>query len=282
MTRPIGATTSSPYNVVGKTITQLIADLKSGATTSEQITQAYLDRIAAYDRGPFGLNSMITLAPDALAQAKAADVARKAGDTRPLLGIPIVAKDLMSTKDMPTTGGSRVFEGFQSTTDAWQIIKVKEAGAIVMGKANLAEYANDGHFSPSAYGQVWNAYDPSKSPIGSSGGTATAVASSFAAAGFGTQTGDSLWGPSSAVSPRVAARHRRHAVLRRHDAADLHPGLRRAGSASRSRTSRCCSTRPRSTTRPTSSMTCPTATGPRTGPPAWTPTRSRARSSACR
>ena len=198
--KAIGATTSSPYNVVGKTITQLIADLKSGATTSEQITQAYLDRIAAYDRGPFGLNSMITLAPDVMAQAKAADTARKAGDTRPLLGIPIVAKDLMSTKDMPTTGGSRVFEGFQSTTDAWQIIKVKEAGAIVMGKANLAEYANDGHFSPSAYGQVWNAYDPSKSPIGSSGGTATAVASSFAAAGFGTQTGDSLWGPSSAVS----------------------------------------------------------------------------------
>ncbi len=122
---------------------------------------------------------MITLAPDVMAQAKAADAARKAGDTRPLLGIPIVAKDLMSTKDMPTTGGSRVFEGFQSTTDAWQIIKVKEAGAIVIGKANLAEYANDGHFSPSAYGQVWNAYDPSKSPIGSSGGTATAVASSL-------------------------------------------------------------------------------------------------------
>ncbi|WP_147447904.1 amidase [Solirubrobacter pauli] len=198
--KAIGATTSSPYNVVGKTITQLIADLKAGVTTSEQITQAYLDRIAAYDRGPFGLNSMITLAPDVMAQAKAADAARKAGDTRPLLGIPIVAKDLMSTKDMPTTGGSRVFEGFQSTTDAWQVIKIREAGAIVMGKANLAEYANDGHFSPSAYGQVWNAYDPSKSPIGSSGGTATAVASSFAAAGFGTQTGDSLWGPSSAVS----------------------------------------------------------------------------------
>ncbi|MBE2315871.1 amidase [Solirubrobacter sp. CPCC 204708] len=198
--KAIGATTKSPYNVVGKTITQLIADLQAGKTTSEQITQAYLDRIAAYDRGPFGLNSMITLAPDALAQAKAADAARKAGDTRPLLGIPIVAKDLMSTKDMPTTGASRVFEGFQSTTDAWQVIKIREAGAIVMGKANLAEYANDGHFSPSAYGQVWNAYNPSKSPIGSSGGTATAVASSFAAAGFGTQTGDSLWGPSSGAS----------------------------------------------------------------------------------
>ena len=195
-----GATTSSPYNVVGKTITQLIADLKAGKTTSEQITQAYLDRIAAYDRGPFGLNSMITLAPDALEQARAADQARAAGDQRPLLGIPIVAKDIMSTKDMPTTGASRVFEGFQPLTDAWQIAKVREAGAIVLGKANLAEFANDGHFSPSAYGQVWNAYDPSKSPIGSSGGSAVAVASSFAAAAFGTQTGDSLWGPSSAAS----------------------------------------------------------------------------------
>ncbi|MDA0173778.1 amidase [Solirubrobacter taibaiensis] len=198
--KAIGATTSSPYNVVGKTITQLIADMKSGVTTSEQITQAYLDRIAAYDGGAFGLNSIITLAPNAIAQAKAADAARKAGDMRPLLGIPILAKDILSTKDMPTTGGSRVFEGFQPLTDAWQIIKVREAGALVMGKANLSEFANDGHFSSSAFGQVWNAYNPSISPIGSSGGSATAVASSFAAAAFGTQTGDSLWGPSSAVS----------------------------------------------------------------------------------
>ncbi len=196
----LGAVTTSPYDVVGKSITQLKADMASGATNAQQIMRAYLDRIAAYDGGPLGLHSVITVAPDAMAQAKAADDARAAGDTRPLLGIPILAKDIFDTKDMPTTGGSLVFAGYQPKKDAWIVAKLREAGAIIMGKANLAEFATDGHFSPSASGQVWNAFDPSKSSIGSSGGSAVAVASSFAAAALGTQTGDSLWGPSSAAS----------------------------------------------------------------------------------
>jgi amidase len=194
------AVTSSPYDVVGKTITDMEADMISGKTTAQQITRAYLDRIAAYDQGPLGLHSVITIAPDAMAQAAAADAARAAGDRRPLLGIPILAKDIYDTKDMPTTGGSLVFDGYTPKTDAWIVAKLREAGVIIMGKANLSEFANDGHFSSSAYGQVWNAFDPSKSSIGSSGGSAVAVASSFAAAALGTQTGDSLWGPSSAAS----------------------------------------------------------------------------------
>ncbi len=172
----IGATTSSPYDVVGKSITQLKADMAAGVTTAQQIMRAYLDRIAAYDSGPLGLHSVITVAPDAMAQAKAADDARAAGDTKPLLGIPILAKDIFDTKDMPTTGGSRVFAGYHPTKDAWMVAKLREAGAIIMGKANLAEFATDGHFSPSASGQVWNAFDPSRSSIGSSGGSAVAVA----------------------------------------------------------------------------------------------------------
>ncbi|HEY0904876.1 MAG TPA: amidase family protein [Marmoricola sp.] len=192
--------TSSPYDVVGKTITEMVADLKSGATTSQQIVRAYLDRIAAYDRGPLGLHSVITVAPDAMAQAKAADKARKNGDTRPFLGIPVLAKDIIDTKDMPTTGGSLVFDGYRPDSDAFQVDLMRKAGAIVLGKANLAEFANDGHFSPNGYGTVWNAFDPSRSSIGSSGGSAVAVASSFAAAAWGTQTGDSLWGPSGAAS----------------------------------------------------------------------------------
>ncbi len=196
----INATTSSPYNVVGKTASEEIADMKSGRTSSAQIVQAYLDRINAYDKGPFGLHSIITTAPDAIAQAKAADAARAAGDTRPLLGVPVLAKDIYDTKDMLTTGGSLVFEHYQPTKDAWLVAKLREAGAIIIGKSNLSEFANDGHFSSSAFGQVWNAFDPSKSSIGSSGGSAVAVASSFAAMALGTQTGDSLWGPSSAAS----------------------------------------------------------------------------------
>jgi amidase len=196
----IGAVTTSPYSVVGKSITELAAEMASGKTTAQQITRAYLDRIAAYDGGPLGLHSVITLAPDVMAQAKAADDARAAGDRRPLLGIPILAKDIFDTKDMPTTGGSLVFAGYRPTKDAWMVAKLREAGALILGKANLAEFATDGHFSPSASGQVWNAFDPSRSSIGSSGGSAVAVASSFAAAALGTQTGDSLWGPSSAAS----------------------------------------------------------------------------------
>ncbi|MCR1783863.1 amidase [Nocardioides carbamazepini] len=192
--------TTSPYDVVGKSITELVADIRAGRTNSQQIVRAYLDRIAAYDRGPLGLNSVIAVAPDAMAQARAADQARGNGDSRPLLGIPVLAKDIIDTKDMPTTGGSRVFDGYQPPTDAFQVGLMREAGAIVLGKANLAEFANDGHFSPNGYGMVWNAFDPSRSPIGSSGGSAVAVASSFAAAAWGTQTGDSLWGPSGAAS----------------------------------------------------------------------------------
>lgn len=194
------AVTSSPYDVTGKTMTQLQADMAAGATTAQQITRAYLDRIAAYDAGPLGLHSVLTVAGNAMAQAKAADAARAAGSTLPLLGMPILVKDIFDTKDMPTTGGSLLFDGYQPRQDAWQVAKLREAGAIILGKASLAEFAVDGHYSPSAYGQVWNAFDPSRSPIGSSGGSAAALAASFAAATLGTQTGDSLWGPASAAS----------------------------------------------------------------------------------
>ena len=101
---------------------------------------------------------------------------------------------------LPTTGGSLVFDGYQPKKDAWLVAKLRDAGALILGKANLSEFANSGYASQSAFGEVWNAFDPSKSSIGSSGGSAVAVASSFAAASLGTQTGDSLWGPAGAAS----------------------------------------------------------------------------------
>jgi amidase len=192
--------TSSPYDVTGKTITEMEADMASGKTTSQQIVRGYLDRIAAYDTGAFGFKAFISIAPDAMAQAKQADIDRANGVNLPLLGIPLAVKDLYDVKGLPTTGGSQLFDGFQPTNDQYQVAKLKAAGAIILGKANLAEFATDGHFSPSAFGQVWNAFDPSKSSIGSSGGSAVSVATSMAAAALGTQTGDSLWGPSSAAS----------------------------------------------------------------------------------
>jgi amidase len=193
-------TTNSPYDVVGKSITDELAAMKDGETTAAQIMKAYLDRIAAYNGGPLGFHAMISVNPNAMAEAREADRLRAEGDTAPLLGIPIAAKDIYDTTEMPTTGGSLVFENYVPEKDSFIVQKLKEAGAIIIGKANLSEFANSGFYSASAYGQVWNAFDPSKSSIGSSGGSAVAVATSMAAAALGTQTGDSLWGPSSAAS----------------------------------------------------------------------------------
>ena len=193
-------TTTSTYNVVGKSITELLAAMESGETTAAQITKGYLDRIAAYNGGPLGFHALISVNPKALEEAREDDVLRAEGDDAPLLGVPIAVKDIYDTTELPTTGGSLVFENYVPEKNSFMVEKLKEAGAIIIGKANLSEFANSGFYSASAYGQVWNAFDPSKASIGSSGGSAVAVATSMAAAALGTQTGDSLWGPSSAAS----------------------------------------------------------------------------------
>ena len=163
-----------------------------------------------------------------------------------------------------------------------EVAKLREAGAIIMGKANLAEFATDGHFSPSASGQVWNAFDPSISPIGSSGGSAVAVASSFAAAALGTQTGDSLWGPSSAarlVSLRgTDGMQSTDGVMPLTYVQDYAGVISRTLPGPRAAAQRDHDRRPGRPAR--RRLQRPPAR--RTGPPAWTPTRCRARSSACR
>lgn len=197
---PPPATTSVPYNVVGKSIDQLQRAMEAGVTTSRAITQAYLDRIAAYDRGQFGMHSFEVVAGNALAQAEAADAARRAGRRGPLLGIPVAIKNLYDTFDMPTTNGSLTFAGFRPAHDAFQVARLRAAGAVILGKAAMEEYATSGFYSNDAWGQVWNVFNPSRSALGSSGGSAVAVAASFAAAALGTQTGDSLYAPASAAS----------------------------------------------------------------------------------
>jgi amidase len=193
--------TSVRYDVVGKTIARLQRDMEKGRTTSQEITRAYLDRIAVYDRGQLGFNAYeYVVARKAMAQARAADAARRAGRKGPLLGIPIAVKNLFDTHDMPTTNGSMTFEGFRPARDAFQVARLREAGAVIIGKTALEEYATSGSYSNDAWGQVWNIFNPSKSPIASSGGSAVAVAGSFAAAALGSQTGDSLYGPASAAS----------------------------------------------------------------------------------
>jgi amidase len=190
--------TTSPYDVLGKTLTQLQDDMVAGKTTSQEITRAYLDRINAYDTGQFGLHAFIKVADDAMAQAKAADEKRAAGVKGDLLGIPVALKDLYDAKDMPMTNGSLVFEGYRPAKDAFQVARLRDAGAIIIGKANMSEFANSGRHSESPWGQVWNAIQPSSTAQGSSGGSAAAIAASFAAFGMGSQTGVSLYAPSAA------------------------------------------------------------------------------------
>jgi amidase len=194
------AKTSVKYDVVGKTIQQLRADLESGVTTSADITRAYLDRIEFYDQGQLGFHAFEIVAENAMDQAKAADKARKQGGRGALLGIPIAVKNLYDTFDLATTNGSLTFQGFLPAHDAFQVALLRAAGAVIIGKTALEEYATYGSYSNDAFGQVWNVFNPSKSPIASSGGSGSALAANLAAGAMGSQTGDSLYGPSSAAS----------------------------------------------------------------------------------
>ena len=197
---PAALVTTSNYDVFDKTIEQLQNDMEKGITTSEAITRAYLDRIAAYDQGQLGLHSFLHVSSTAIEQARAADAERRAGRTGELLGIPIAIKDIFDTKDMPTTGGSKALAGWQPQSDAYQVEKLREAGAVIIGKTNTSEFANSGSFSESGWMQTWNALNPSKTSFGSSGGSGTSVAASFASAALGSQTGVSLYAPTTGAS----------------------------------------------------------------------------------
>ncbi|MFC3801516.1 amidase family protein [Cohnella sp. GCM10012308] len=192
--------TSSPYDVTNKSIADMQQDMINGRATSVQITQAYLDRIKAYDMGQLGFHAFLHVSETALNQAQAADIARAQGAKGDLLGIPIAIKDIYDTKDMPTTGGSKALEGWQPESDAFQVNKLREAGAVIIGKVNTSEFANSGSFSESGWQQTWNALYPSKTSFGSSGGSAVSVAADFAAAAMGSQTGVSLYAPTTGAS----------------------------------------------------------------------------------
>ncbi|WP_110180521.1 amidase family protein [Nocardioides solisilvae] len=192
--------TTVEYDVTGKTAADLRRDMRAGVVTSVEITQAYLDRIAAYDQGPLGFKSFIHVADDALEQAAAADAARAAGDDRPMLGIPIAIKDLFDVEGQPNTGGIKSLATWEPESDAWQIAAMRRAGAVFLGKTNLSEFANSGSFSESGFMQSWNGLHPSKTSFGSSGGSAAAVAADLAPISMGTQTGVSLYAPATGAS----------------------------------------------------------------------------------
>jgi Asp-tRNA(Asn)/Glu-tRNA(Gln) amidotransferase A subunit family amidase len=192
------AAPAATFDVFEKSIVELLAAQRIGTVTSHDLVEKYLARIKAYDQDGPRLNAMIALNPQALAEADALDAERRAGRVRgPLHGIPIVVKDNYGTAGMPTTAGSLALAGFQTGRDAFLVKKLKDAGAVIIGKTNLHELAYGITSISSAGGQTRNPYDVTRNPGGSSGGTAAAVAASFAAAGMGTDTCGSIRNPSS-------------------------------------------------------------------------------------
>jgi Asp-tRNA(Asn)/Glu-tRNA(Gln) amidotransferase A subunit family amidase len=188
---------SIPPNTLEElTVEQIHEHFKNGAYTSQQLVQAYLDRIAQFDSMT---NALTVINPNALSAAKALDQEyKKTGVLRPLHGIPIIVKDNINTKGLPTTGGALALADFVPNEDAFIIRKLREAGAIIIAKSNMAEWAFSAmHTESSTHGTTRNPYNLDHVPAGSSGGTAAAIAANFAVIGLGTDTGNSIRGPSS-------------------------------------------------------------------------------------
>lgn len=198
-----------PFEIVEASTVDMQAAMNAGVITSVGLTQAYLDRIAAYDStvvpgGVRPLNSIITVSDVALQAAADADAIRASqGMTSMLLGIPVAVKDNYNTRDMPTTGGCGCWDGNQTTTDAAMVTGLREAGAVVLAKASLDEFAYGfaSEFSsfqaPGTSSLVASPYNTAKTAGGSSGGTGAAISANLAGIGFGTDTGGSIRVPSS-------------------------------------------------------------------------------------
>jgi amidase len=185
-------------------IDDLQARMAAGTLTARALTTAYLERIAAIDRAGPKLNAIIELNPDALAIAEKLDAERKAGRVRgPLHGIPILIKDNIATADkMETTAGSLALVGAKPPRDAHLVTRLRDAGAVILGKTNLSEWANfRGERSVSGWsgrgGQTLNPYALDRTPSGSSSGSAVAVAANLCVAAIGTETNGSILSPAA-------------------------------------------------------------------------------------
>jgi amidase len=209
----LAAAAPRTVNFDDATVAELNAAFSAGTLTSEKLVQLCLARIDAFDKKGPGLNAVMALNPKALETARALDAERRAkGPRSPLHGIPVVLKDNYNTSDMPTTGGSVLLEGSIPPADAYLVRRLREAGAIILAKVNMSEFASAGAFS-SLGGQSHNPHDLLRTPSGSSGGTGVAIAAGYAPIGMGTDTGGSIRGP--ATSNGVVAIKPTHGLLSR-------------------------------------------------------------------
>ncbi|GAB3818859.1 hypothetical protein GCM10028895_16570 [Pontibacter rugosus] len=197
-TTTVSSPVVTPFEVQETTIAEVHQAFKSGTCTCQQLVAAYLERIEKYDQ-PTKLNAIVVNNPEVMEQARQLD--EEYAETkrlRPLHCIPVVVKDNYNTAGLQTTAGSLAMKGFKPAEDAYQVHELKKAGALVLAKSNMAEWA----FSPmvsisSIAGETLNPYNLNHVPAGSSGGTAAAVAANFGTVGLGTDTGNSIRGPSS-------------------------------------------------------------------------------------
>ena len=177
------------------TVSGALRLMRRGEISALELTEAHLSRIAALDSD---IGAYLTVTADlARRQAKAADEARSAGDERPLLGIPIAIKDVLSTKGVETTCGSKILKGYKPIFDATAVAKLYDAGAVLLGKLNMDEFAMGSSTENSAYFATRNPWNSAHVPGGSSGGSAAAVAANMALATIGTDTGGSIRQPAS-------------------------------------------------------------------------------------
>lgn len=189
---------ASDFNIIEASLDKVHKSMRAGVLSCEALTRQYIHRIQVLDQSS-GLNSIVLVNPEAMLRARELDDEyKRTSILKDLHCAPIIVKDNYLTKGLQTSVGSKALQGFVPDVDAWQVKKIKEAGAIVLAKSNMAEWA----FSPrvtisSIAGETKNPYDLGHSPAGSSGGTAAAIASSFGLIGLGTDTGNSIRGPSS-------------------------------------------------------------------------------------
>ena len=199
----LAAQPPAPFEVEEATIAQVHEAMKAGRLTCRGLVDAYIRRIDAYDKNGPAINAIVTLNPDATKEADEMDRRfAQSGLTGPLHCVPMIVKDNFETKGLQTTNGALAFAGYLPKEDATQVARVKAAGAIVLAKSNMAEWA----FSPVETvssilpGYTRNPYALDRVTAGSSGGTAASIAASFGLVGFGSDTGDSIRGPASHLS----------------------------------------------------------------------------------
>lgn len=191
----------SNFSIEDATIASIHSAINESVLTCTELIRMYIERIHTYDKKGPNINSIITVNPNALHIARKLDEEfQQHGILKPLHGIPVLLKDNINTNDMPTTAGSKALEGIIPLDDAYITKKLKEAGAIILAKVNLHEFAIWGETVSSILGQTTNPYDFTRTPGGSSGGTGASIAANFGTIGIGTDTINSIRSPASACN----------------------------------------------------------------------------------